>query len=781
MASMRFHVLRSATSLAFVALVLGAEPSARPARADPAPDAEWERDADREVVLNSPLDAHGVPKVIVARAVDEASGRGIAGARVDVYPELAHPLSGIVPPPKWGEADEAGRVWHRRSGWTDAQGWTRIDLAGVGNRGVPWVFADAPGFALDAEQGSSSPIVFSLRRGLDVPIEVRDAWDRPLAGAEVGYLMGCGHTPEMRQAVTDEMGRAVIEQVDPTKWRCWIRHERAEAGYHDLDRWMRGAPPLVLRCRPGRAVEGTVLDAEGRPVDGAFVGWRSSHHGPWVATDSSGRFRLLGVPTGLETTLHVEVGDPPVDRHMPPPVAVFDTPPEGLPVVVRLPAKSEDASDDEPEMLTAIVTVECVRPSGERADPSYPVATRASDGRTFAGIYDDGFGSPLRFHLPPGHYHLRSLEHADPGASDELGPQELVVAGLQPRTVRCVTRPRRAYRIVVRDRPQGADVWLDTAAGSVALDSDSFDGGVFYAPAKGPVGLTIDMARGSRRILLPNEGMAPDAPPLEVRWDKPTAVRLRVIDPDGKPVPVVCTPWATTDGPVSSDSRESKATSEPEVDFLNGLPRWLFVRPTNPAWRARYVALPSLEALLSDESKRTIRVEPRGTSRLSIVRADGSLPRVVKVTVSLGRRTFEGFPADPNDWSADEDPEGLLRVGAKVRVEAMDVDTPVFATLEGEGPWTVTIPSASITVRVSADGGETLDDVTVLLDGAPHAPFGKTAQDGDVAIEVVPIRGVAPGPHDLVVASPGRRSRLFHVIIKEGEARVLNARLRPWK
>lgn len=770
--------LRNATSLALLTFVLwsGRRPSS--VRADPPPDAEWEREAEREIVLNPPLDPDGVPTTIAARVEDAATGRGIAGARVDYYPEKAHPVPGVVPPAKPGEVDAAGAAWHRRTGWTDGQGWARIDLSGVGKRGTPWVFAEAPGFAPGAEYSGGSQIVLSLRRGYDVPIEVRDAWDRPLPRAEVALVMGCGHTPELRGVVTDEAGRAIMEGINPRGSRCWIRHERAEAEYHDLGRWAPGAPPLVLRCRPGRAVEGRVLDAEGRPVGGAFVGWPTTHHGPWAETDATGHFRLLGIPASGDTTLNVELGDPPVDAHMPAPDVTAVAPPEGIPLVVRLPPPSAAAGSEEPEAASAAVTLEVVRPSGERAEPGYVVAVRRSDGKTFDGSYENGPGSLLRLHLPPGDYLLRSWETEDPSVADTLVPQDLVVSGLEPRTERCVTRPRRPYRIVVRGRPQGSDIWLDTAAGSAVLDSALFDGGVFHAPAEGPVGLTLESEGGARRIALPADGMAPDAKPLEVIWDQTRRVQLRFVSPDGKPVPAVCTPWDPTEDPVLETPSKGEVTAEPEILFTGASPRWIYVRPRDPAWLARYVALPAIEALVKDEAQRTIRVEPRGTRRLTIVRADGSPSRVVKVTVSFGARSFDGFPADPTDWSADEDPEGLLRPGATVRVEAMDVDAPIVATLEGSGPWTVTIPSGSITVRVSPDGGEDLEDVTALFDGAPQSPSGATEKDGGVATEVVPIRGVAAGPHDLVVSSPGRRSRLFHVILKDGEARTLTARLR---
>ncbi len=279
------------------------------------------------------------PGILDVRVLDEATGKPVRGARVMVYPEVAHPIPG----PPWAPA---------KQGTTDADGRVRIDVSSLPH-GEPWVFADAPGFAVDAQYVREGSVDFELARGRNVPIEVVDVFGEPIAGAYVGYVGGCGHTPELRSATTDARGIAVIPSIDPTTWRIWIVHDRVLAEYHDLGRWLPGDPPLVVRCKPGRAVDGRVLDAEGRSVVGAAIGIAEFHHGPWTRTNADGRFHLTGIGKGGGHGFAVALTDPAVTEKMPSDDAWVDALPEGSEHTVRLSVDDQTRSDSADEAWKA--------------------------------------------------------------------------------------------------------------------------------------------------------------------------------------------------------------------------------------------------------------------------------------------------------------------------------------------------------------------------------------------------------------------------------------------
>lgn len=65
-----------------------------------------------------------------------------------------------------------------------------------------------------------------------------------------------------------------------------------------------GDSPLVLRVVPGNVVEGTVRDAaDGAPLEEVTVEWSQTApgaSGPRARTDASGRYRIAGLPPGME-------------------------------------------------------------------------------------------------------------------------------------------------------------------------------------------------------------------------------------------------------------------------------------------------------------------------------------------------------------------------------------------------------------------------------------------------------------------------------------------------
>ena len=78
--------------------------------------------------------------------------------------------------------------------------------------------------------------------------------------------------------------------------------------------------PVVVKLAPLAAITGRVVDGDGNPVAGASVRPDVLPGGDYalslgqVATDSDGRFRILGIPTGCDYPLAVETSAPLKER-----------------------------------------------------------------------------------------------------------------------------------------------------------------------------------------------------------------------------------------------------------------------------------------------------------------------------------------------------------------------------------------------------------------------------------------------------------------------------------
>src|SRR5262245_20400783 len=195
--------------LSAVLLVLaGAGCRSAPADDAPAPvGEEWDRElAGMQIRDVEDTDPPGTITVLPFRVLDEATGEGIAGARID----------------NWTESDTPhAEPWEdlRAGSWTtDRDGWALVPAFDR----AAWWFVQAPGYGPRAEMAFEDRRL--LGRGVDFPIEVRDWRDRPVPGAVVEALLGCGHTPNVRVATAGPDGRLTFPCIDPTHATdLWVR------------------------------------------------------------------------------------------------------------------------------------------------------------------------------------------------------------------------------------------------------------------------------------------------------------------------------------------------------------------------------------------------------------------------------------------------------------------------------------------------------------------------------------------------------------------------------
>ncbi len=249
---------------------------------------------------------------VLSRVVDDLTGAPIANAAVYFVRESDTPL--------------AGEFWFTRKVQTDKDGWLRAPVADIERKWHIQVLRHRDyGVAARVGQGGD---IWRVGRPFDVPVLVRDWQGRPATGATIGFCGGCGHTPDLVNAVTDANGIAILKQIDPHSDIGDVYVQRTGLGLgYDSVRWMPGAPPVVIDCDWSPAMHGTVVDHKGHPVAGAHVAALDVHRGPWAKTAVDGTFRLLGGKPEVGAS-HVRTAD---GRE------IWFEGPERYPVTLRLP------------------------------------------------------------------------------------------------------------------------------------------------------------------------------------------------------------------------------------------------------------------------------------------------------------------------------------------------------------------------------------------------------------------------------------------------------------
>ena len=178
----------------------------------------------------------------------------------------------------------------------------RVDDRAPGFIPFSWVCVRAPGYGHQMEFRSLGNSIIRLPPQVEIPVEVRDWRDQPVADVLVSFCGGNGFTPDLETGRTDSNGRLTLTGVDlhSTIADFYLVHPELHYGYFSPD-WYPGQGPLVLRADPAVVHRGVVVDEEGRPVIGAAVGISECQRGPWTRTGSDGSFRLCGLrqPKGL--------------------------------------------------------------------------------------------------------------------------------------------------------------------------------------------------------------------------------------------------------------------------------------------------------------------------------------------------------------------------------------------------------------------------------------------------------------------------------------------------
>lgn len=690
------------------------------------------------------------------RIVDASTQQPVSGALLYVVRERSHPTG--------------GEFWFDAKWQADADGFVRFP-----GEDVPadcWVFVGADGFGtLAASKGlpTHGDGVVELMPGVDWPLDVRDAFDRPLGGVDLGLCLGCGHTPDVRWVTSDLLGRAVLRCVEPAGFGSSTNRDLYPRGAerspeYQSHRWQLGDPPTRLRLPSSRFVRGSVRSPNGRPVPGiAITSDRRQHRGPWSRTDANGVF----APIACIEWLVLQVGE---REYTARPPAVADTfeltlPPAPLP------------SGQPKARVTVVVQDPAGRPLPGCRVALWHVGIHSADPAESVGLTTDAAGQGVA-EVVAGQL---GLEVAAP-TSTEVGAtmfaehrRDFVVGANAEERVVVALSPWSTMRIRAADGVETvtlvtqSDAWtFDLEPGverRIAVPGDE----PFALHAGGVVGVDAS----TRFFAFPS----PPRDVVEIAPWPPTPVRLRVLDARGQPVGANV--WLLDrNASDASDAVHTDGFGRAVMTTERVGCAFVRIEPDLPGPRCRdvHIGLPRRGEGLFDLGDVVLPDAPA----LRVLRADGRAGRGrcelrrpgLVITRSLAADGGWDGPAlqagDRVEVRLDDDEGGGGAPAIAVPADVEVLRLPLAMTLRGDGPWTLREGSARLRLSIVDDHGMFADDAVVLC--------GATAER--LQRHTVELQGLPAGASELFVGASSCDSAKVRVVLKEGEERRLDVVLR---
>jgi hypothetical protein len=726
------QILAALPLLASLAL---AAPSPWPAQQQSA--LEQSRLSDQAFPGAVPLDNRGGPSVAVTCVLDARTGEPIVGARLIAVFEATYPLSG-----EW---------WSSRSVVSDSEGWVRMRLDDL--RRPPtsspaaevWLYLEAPGYAPVVRFAGSLEPGVRLERAATVELFVRDPLDRPVSGAQVGWMLGCGHTPDLRVVHTDERGRATLSGVARGVGDLWPVARGFESTYHDLP----DSQAATLRLGWAPVLRGQVVDAGGRPLREVFVGNSIYHRGPWTLTDANGRFELRGL-TGPERVAVQPAGASYGE------LGSFWLPPDGREVTLT--------AGSAPEPAVAGVSIRLGDAlSGEALEGVEVTLVRDGDGFTLRA-HSDGEGR-AELGAPAGAYDVFAVgslwDHEPVEARLEVGA-ERVEPEAEPLELLLLLRPSPRIALDAAQLPAGARVVLVSAVEELYLEPAELL--TLDAPVAGLIGLRVELEDRVRAVELTAAQLVPGSV-IQLQAPEPVLLRLSFTTPEGEPA----RGWAAllAEDELLPDHRAAVrvAGSAQAAALLRTWrqgPVTLWVVPEDRRFAPRRLSL-DLPLEASSFELGDVPFADPDAPMLTLLEADGR--PILPGRVELRRGT--------EVHSLRLDPMGRLVVGTfeplpgdSLRVES-DGLLHFRVDLTGPGPWTIARPGASIALEVADEAGDPLPGFALWIDGELFESGAPSAT----------LPGLAPGLYRAVISAPGHRSAVLTLNLALDEQRALRVLL----
>ncbi|MBK9387092.1 MAG: carboxypeptidase regulatory-like domain-containing protein [Planctomycetes bacterium] len=653
---------------------------------------------------------------MVTRLVDRATRAALRG-RIAAYVEHMQPE-----PATWAPL---------RSAESDAEGWVRLRVDDLLEQRGLWLVAEAEGYAPSAEMTPFPSLPWELERGMDIPLQVLDAFGRPIVGARVGWHLGCGHTADVRQVVTDAEGLALLRCASGDYGEIWIVAPNVRGEYRDLGAWRTGRGVRVLHCDPAPTHRGVVVDADGKPRAGVHVGISEYHRGPWCLTDAEGRFALDGADSTELNVIDERTGT----DHW------FAVPPQGLEARFVLPKPGEDRAEpelpDEPN-----VRLRAELPPGRHREGVPVVAWCGARGYRAEELIE--LGEELAVAWPAGSYELVFgggrgdwCERRAALVVPREGAVELAVAMTPRPRVRMWMDATSAFAALL---PKHGSLELVTATWQRSIEEEVLEGRAIAVPENEPWAVRArlyDRARSISGSLVDERGEL-EIPPLE-----PHRVRLRFVDATGRPVAGRARIAKHPTGQLEYEGEAAWSARAEHVELSSwlGAGRWLLiVESAEDAWRAprpiSELELPPKTSAVLDLG--AIALVPAHHRGFTLRRPDGAPAAGVELRW------------DDENIALDEEgrlPSGTFAgPGDRVEVDLEDGLTVPFAqTLEGSGPWELRWPAGELQLEVRDASGEPLPRFAVHLDGTTYEGV-----EGALAL-----RGLATGERELLIAAQG--------------------------
>ena len=709
------------------------------------------------------------------RVVDAVTGQPIAGAELTLIAARRTPL------PR--------EFWSRRAATSDQEGWIRVrsdDIKG----GFHMLLLRAKGYGASAVSGAVPSLVWALSPAQDVPVSLRDWQERPVADTRIGLCLGSGNTPDVGHATTDANGNAVLVGIDPNNPVADVYPSSPGLSLTDYGRidWVPGDHPTVVTVAQGHRVEGVLLDKDGKPFAGAFVGAPQVVRGPWAKTGADGKFVLEGAVQ--DPDLLVLIGrqlvkfDRP-DGEQPFTLTLPELPPEAK--IEESPDDTEEGDEGEPEEASAEATPPRRRrlppliverpeaPEGPQIDVELQVVDqqgapvdellvilRGPMPRFFHATEDVREGKVAMQRLP-GKYEVTT---ESPRFEPVLGSIEVVEGG--KAVAKLVATARPLLQVRAENRESLGTIGLRTAAGTQDITDQFGEDGLASVPV--PTAEPFCFVVGNEigvHVVRTTFAEAKAQPPFSLRGLARTAVRGTVVGPDGKPVPAdvaLLSRYETlrTDAGFDLGQLELKpaeagafelATPHEGLAFVVAVPRDEKLRPA-----ILPVTLPRRgPAASADLGKLALATAPQ----FVVQHADGTpcvdaMAQLVRVGWHDVRKIGPMFALDGKGRLVAPP----LRAGDAVVVPAADwdidreaaegevlvVDLPFRTVLQGNGPWNVKLPSGRVAVTLKDKAGEPVDGRIFVADRSIAVP-GR-----------LELRQVPPGKHKVVVVSRDRDS-----------------------
>jgi hypothetical protein len=705
-----------------------------PAERAPAEAAAGETVADYGTVLPGaePLLDHGA--VVAVRIVGRHGfeRRPLAGAIVRVFDEDTSPDT--VRPPLLAEtrADEHGFANLPTRGFEET--WVHL-VAEAPGYGVAWRFTAA----------ESWPEEMVLVPAENHELLVLDPFGRPLPGAEITLFPCCPHSPALLSATTDEAGRAILggwTPGDDFSANLWIRAEGVDPGPYDLPEHLVVHPVATLDTRPGRTARGVVLDEEGCPLAGAAVRVSGYPRGPAETTDAEGAFALRGIPEGRSITIY-----DPRASWLQGPALIVDEFSEEVPLrAVLRRGHPVSLAEGEPRHTVSIHV---------RSGSECPVtATRLSDGFTASATaveFPGGIGvlPAARLAVPAGRYRIEAGGGFS-GFERETTEAELPTPDHDP--IRLSVRSSPEFEL----EPPGSEEpdWIVLQIPGLARRIDRRNVTV-HLPAEAPAGVRL-VFRGPRWWT----GFAPVGAPEDgrrrARWSLPEPTTIRVLARDGAGEIPAAETFLGTENSESQDPDSSTGSRTLTTGYAGRHRLWV----TAPGRQTRTIEvdLPAAagteldlgEVLLGRTTERRILVRHAdGTAVEAAFFSDGERRRPIPVDAEEGATLTLG--PEPEQFE-------VMAAGHFPRCVALGLSSPPV----------IEFPAGRITLHVRDASGAGLRAV-VYIDGERF-----TAEDGSLAVLGVPV-----GKHVLLVGASDHVGQVRRIDLAEGEAREIDAVLRP--